>query len=312
MTLLTMTVPDDPAELPRWLEQRLLAPDFGQFLAELTAHFPVTAGAEGPHHLMDQWLPVALEEGLAPIPPDVLSQLLRHPAVLAEFQEKVVINGGPYWDELLDASGAISESLRRGKVSLERVLSADRSPAVKVVAATPRKSVPSGPIRRDRGRGYRIWAMSSTAIAVCLVAAVAWLATRGPEEPPVLKSQIAWGWAKPSGLAVDQPDPRDYLNKLAANAEEWSLYRPSDANGIATRIAEMRLGCTRLMHSGYGPLSPADKAWLLEHCREWAKTLDQHQQALDAGADPLTVRAGMDETIRDIAATLREKAKQVG
>ena len=43
MTLVTMTIPDDPAELPRWLERRLVAPDFGQFIAELSAHFPATA-----------------------------------------------------------------------------------------------------------------------------------------------------------------------------------------------------------------------------------------------------------------------------
>ena len=311
MILLTMTVPDDPAELPRWLEQRMVAPDFGQFLAELTAHFPVTAAAKEPRHLMDQWLPVALEEGLTPIPPEVLGQFLRHPAMLAAFQERVVINGGGYWDELLDASDDLSESLERGKNALGRMLSADGSLTEKTTTPA-RQSIPSEAVKRSRGRGYRIWAVGSTAIAVCLAAAVAWLATRGPEEPPVLKSQIAWGWAKPSGLALDQPDPRDYLNKLAANAEEWSLYQPSDANGIATRIAEMRLGCTRLMHSSYGPLSPADKAWLLEHCREWARTLDQHQQALDAGAEPLAVRARVDETVREIAATLREKAKQVG
>jgi hypothetical protein len=40
--------------------------------------------------------------------------------------------------------------------------------------------------------------------------------------------------------------------------------------------------------------------------------LDGHQQALDAGADPLTVRAAVDEAVRVIAGTLREKAKRVG
>jgi hypothetical protein len=65
------------------------------------------------------------------------------------------------------------------------------------------------------------------------------------------------------------------------------------------------------MHSSYGPLSPVDKAWLLENCRAWAKVLDGHLQALDAGADPVAVRAEVDETVRAIAAALREKATQV-
>ena len=148
-------------------------------------------------------------------------------------------------------------------------------------------------------------------MAACLAGVVVWQAS-GPGEPPVFKSQIAWGWAKPGGLAADQSSPRDYLNQLATNAEEWSLYRPGDSSGVGTRILELRLGCIRLTHSSYGPLSPADKAWLLEHCREWAKTLDSHQQALDAGADPLAVRADVDELVREIATTLREKAKRVG
>ena len=63
MTLLTMTIPDDPAELPRWLERRLMAPDFGRFIAELAAHFPATSADAQSRHLLDRWLPVALANG---------------------------------------------------------------------------------------------------------------------------------------------------------------------------------------------------------------------------------------------------------
>jgi hypothetical protein len=184
-------------------------------------------------------------------------------------------------------------------------------PSADAVPSTRATAVTSGVAKRN-GRGHRIWAIVSTGVAACLAVAVVLQAGGRPEDPPIPKSQIAWGWAKPSGLAIDEPNPQGYLKKLAANAEEWSLYRPSDPAGVGTRIAELRLGCTRLMHSTYGPLAPADRAWLLEHCRAWAKMLDGHQQALDAGADPLAVRAAVDETVREMAATLREKAKQVG
>jgi hypothetical protein len=145
-----------------------------------------------------------------------------------------------------------------------------------------------------------------------LAVALVWQALDGPSAPPLRKAEIAWGWGKPGGLAADESNPKDYLKRLATNAEEWSLDRPGDASGVGTRLAEFRLGCTRLMHSTYGPLTPTDRAWLLERCRAWAKVLDGHQQALDAGADPLAVRAALDETVREMAATLREKAKQVG
>jgi hypothetical protein len=309
MTLLTMTIPDDPAELSRWLERQLMAPDFGQFIAELSAHFP--GSATQPCHLVDRWLPVALEEGLAPVPPEVLSKLLRNPGVLAVFQERVVIDGGAYWDNLPDTSDDLSERLERTRLSLERSLAADASATGRAARARP-GAVPSETVKRTGAGGSRIWAMVSTGVAACLAGVVVWLASSGPGDPPVLKSQIAWGWAKPGGLAADQSSPRNYLNQLAANVEEWSLYRPGDSSGVGTRILELRLGCVRLMHSSYGPLSPADKAWLLEHCREWAKTLDSHQQSLDAGADPLAIRAVVDEMVREITTTLREKAKRIG
>ena len=239
----------------------------------------------------------------------MLSQLLQHPAALADFQERVVTDGGAYWDDVTDRSDDLTASFERGKKSLARVFEIGATAPNDGVVT---KAVPSELAKWPRGTGYRIWALASTGIAACLAVAVGWLAAREPAGPPVPKAQVAWGWGKPGGLAADQSNPKDYLRGLAASAEEWSQYQPTDPVGVGTRIAELRVGCTRLMHSAYGPLAPADKAWLLDHCRAWAKVLDGHQQALDAGTDPLTVRAGMDESVRAIAATLREKAKQVG
>jgi hypothetical protein len=128
----------------------------------------------------------------------------------------------------------------------------------------------------------------------------------------VRKEPIAWGWGKPTGLALDETTAQGYLNKLASTAEEWSQDRPIEAVAVGLRLNEFRAGCTRLMHSTYGPLTPEDKAWLLEKCRAWAKKLDEHQQALDAGANPIEVRTAVDETVQKLANTLREKAKQVG
>ncbi|WP_439630316.1 hypothetical protein [Gemmata sp.] len=319
MTLHTMTIPDEPAELPRWLERQLVSPDFGRLVAELLAHFPSPPGDAPSQPLLDRWLSTAMRDGLGPVPAEVLSQLLRHPPTLAAFQERIALDGGPYWDSVLLQSDDLRDAFERGKLSLDRVLAADDTPPAATKQATRKaspkavpKSVPSGQVKPSPGRGYKVWAFASTAVAACLVVAVGYLATRGPDEPALPKAQIAWGWGKPSGLALDQQSPKGYLNKLADSAEEWSAYQPSDATGVGTRVAELRIGCTRLMHSAYGPLTPADKAWLLEHCREWGRRLDGHQQALDAGSDPLVVRAAVDETVQLIAATLRAKAKQLG
>jgi hypothetical protein len=313
VTLHTLTVPDNPAELPRWLERQLMAPDFGRFVAELSALFPATPGS-GPHrHLFDRWLTVALTDGLQAIPPDVLRPLLTHPPSLAAFQERIVLDGGPYWDAVSERSDDLCETFARGWKALGRGLAEDAATAQRTSGpAAARRATPNAgpkPTNRGGGRGFKLWAIASTAVAAGLAVAVGLLAWRGPGEPPIPKAQIAWGWGKPRGLAADLTNPKDYLNTLAANVEEWSLHRPNDPAGLGTRIAEFRTGCTRLLHSAYGPLSPADKAWLLEQCRAWAKALDGHLQALDGGADPLAVRAGVDEMVRVVAAALRERAK---
>lgn len=321
MTLHTMTIPDDPADLPGWLERRLVAPDFGRFVAELSAHFPAAPGAGPPRHLLDRWVPVALAEGLGPVPAGLLTQLLKHPAALAAFQERVVADGGAYWDAVLDRSGDESGAFARGRQSLDRLIAADPAPPAGPAGPTasprrvPRAAPATGPSEvrpRPGGRGAEIWAGASTVVAACLALAVGVLAARGPGDPPVPKAQIAWGWGKPAGLAADESSPKAYLGRLAATAEEWSLHRPSDAAGVGARVAEFRTGCTRLLHSTYGPLAPADRAWLLDRCRALAKALDAHQQALDAGADAPAVRAEVDEAVRAFAAALREKAEQVG
>ena len=316
MTLLTMTIPDDPAELPRWLERRLMAPDFGRFVAELSAHFPATAGTAPPRHLLDRWLPVALDEGLDPLPADVLSQLLRHPAELAAFQERIVTDGGAYWDDVPGTARTTCPGrLQRGKRSLERMLSADapRSNGKAIPKASGPKAVPSEASKRTGRRGYKIWAIVSTGVAACLAVAVGLLAVRGPGEPPIPKAQIAWGWGKPGGLAADQSNPRG-LPEQAGGQRRGVVAAPTERRGLGSAPASpnsasvARGSCTRRTARSARPTRRG--CW--RHCRAWAKALDGHQQALDAGADPLAVRAEVDETVRAIAAALREKAKQVG
>ena len=60
------------------------------------------------------------------------------------------------------------------------------------------------------------------------------------------------------------------------------------------------------------PLARADRDWLHDRCRAWAKKADEHQQALDTGGDATTVRAGMDETMQALMRALRQRANEVG
>jgi hypothetical protein len=59
------------------------------------------------------------------------------------------------------------------------------------------------------------------------------------------------------------------------------------------------------------PLTPADRAWLLEHCRAWATKLDAHLTAVEANEDPEKVREAADQTIRALIKALHDRADRL-
>jgi hypothetical protein len=306
MTLLTMTIPDDPAELAAWLEQRLMAPDFGRFVTELSAMSTAAPGERQPaRQLLGDWLPHALTSGLRELPPQLLRRLLRQPATLADLQEIILTEGGGYWDSVLRRSDELTAAFDRGKGSLGAIV----APGPAAVKTRP-DPVPATLPFRPRERRYRLWAWCSTAAAACLaviVGVLLWRAGQPTEAPPA----IAWGWAKPSGIPAKDVPPREYLDKLADAAEEWFKKRPEDAAGVAKRLNEFRSGCSQLILAAHEPLTPADRDWLVERCRVWAGKLDGHLTALEAGREPLQVREEADKTVTALVKALRDRAAQV-
>ena len=311
MTLVAFTIPDDPAQLPSWLESRLVAPDFGRLVAELAAAHPSRGRSDLPaRQLMGEWHARALSEGLSAVPPGELQQLLRHPRSLLELQEAVLTEGGAYWDEVASRADELTAAVERGKAALAAIFES-RPAASQASSSTPVSVVRPSPAPRS----YLAWAVVSTAMAACLLIAVGYLVLTGPKPGPggtTETAAIGWGWAKPGGIPQDTQKPAEYLNALAATSEEWFKQRPDDAAGVARRINEFRTGCSQLILSPHTPLAPADRDWLVERCRAWARKLDDHLTALEAGADPAKVRGDADDTVRKLQAALRERATQAG
>src|SRR5262249_28459122 len=77
-------------------------------------------------------------------------------------------------------------------------------------------------------------------------------------------------------------------------------------------IAEFRKGCSALIFAPHRPLSPDDRKWLVERCRAWAEKVDKHLTALEAGGEPIRVRAEMDATVKTLIEKLRERAQAAG
>lgn len=101
MTVLALEIPDDPADLPAWLDGHLVGPDLSALVAELEAIHGGDApadstirGALGPD------LDAVLRRGLGAAPRLLLARLLRRPRLLLDLQELVLTEGGPHWDRL--------------------------------------------------------------------------------------------------------------------------------------------------------------------------------------------------------------------
>lgn len=149
----------------------------------------------------------------------------------------------------------------------------------------------------------RPWLMSLATAASLVAAAILYDQFKGPAT-----LAIGWGWSRPGALPQDLA-PATYLDRLADDAEEWFAKRLEDPSALAMRITEFRLGCSSLIAAEHRPLSADDRAWLIEKCQAWAEKLEGHLAAVEAGQDPLQVRAEADETVNKLIQALRERAK---
>jgi hypothetical protein len=303
MMLHALEIPDDPAELPGWLERHLMGLDLAALVAELEAVHPAAleAAASVPVVLGDR-LEAVLEGGLSDLPPGVIQQLLRGPRLLLALQDLVLEAGGDYWDRVGRPSPDLDTTVGRGRTRLEAFLATEGpQPPMR------RPTVPSAPtIAWSR----RPWVVSLATAAAVLLAVIASQQLHPPVAVPRAAASPGWGWNKPGALPGDLPATA-YLDRLADAAEEWFRKRPEEPIAVARRIAEFRQGCSVLIFAGHLPLSVEDRHWLVDRCRAWAAKLDVHLAGVEAGRDPLQVRSEADETIGQLIAALRQRARAI-
>lgn len=298
MTLFALDIPDEPAQLPRWLENHLIGHHLGDLVAELSAvHGAPSADQPSVRDLLGERLGGVLEGGLRVLPPGMLRKLLVRPSLLLELQELVFVHGGPYWDRATGSATSVQNQVDRGRRRLEEFLAAGDG------AEEPERSALLSP--RPLAWYRRPWVVGlATAAAVLL--AVFFYHTYGP--PGERPTPDAWGWNTPGALPENVPADV-YLNRLADAAEEWFRQRPEGPVALARRIAQLRQGCSVLILAEHPALPPEDRRWLVERCRAWADKLDKHLAAVEAGRDPVQVREEADDTVTKLTRALRDRAQ---
>jgi hypothetical protein len=299
MKLTALEIPEDPRDLPHWLERQLVGLDLADLVAELEAVHGSEAARDEPGDLdalLGDRRDAVLERGLSAVPSETLRRLLRRPRLLLDLQERMLISGGDHWRNLVEASEDLRTPFERGRHRLVgitgRPTHEDRD--------EPRTLRAPGWASSSRLR----WAVSLAAAASVLVGSFLYFWGR----PKQVEVASGWGWSRPGALPEDGT-ASVYLNRLADAAEDWFKTRPDEPAALARRIGEFRQGCEVLLQAEHRPLSVVDRDWLVTKCRAWAARLDAHLAALQGGEPVLKVRDEADRTVRQLIDALRQRAK---
>jgi hypothetical protein len=295
MSFLALDIPEQHADRAAWLERQLVGLRLAELISSLEAFHPPVGAPPRLEDLLGTEADAVLTRGLSPLSPLQLQQLLAHPRLLLELQERVLRDGGEHWRRL----PLTTEHQQLVDETFAQVQNQTVSPTV--TAATPPAQTSGGAAVR------RIPWRQLLAIAALVVVVVGgwWRSARF--SPPA----AGWGWERPGALAFNG-SAREYLEHLANTAEEWFRKRPESAPELQRRLEEFRRGCDVLLVAPHPPLAEGDREWLRERCRAWRDKIDGHLAALAAGGDVPAVRDAADTTVRNLMKALRERAAAVG
>jgi hypothetical protein len=292
MTPVILELPNDVADWPKWLERQLVGLRLSEFVEELELIAGPQAAPPPLDALLGAQASQVLARGLSALNEAQLRALLKHPRLLLELQERVLIDGGGYWSTVERSEGHQRATAKSWK-KLEAALGAS--------APRPGTSAPAGESAPPARRSRRLAPWLATAAAVAIVGVTIWMLRPDP-------APTGWGWDRPGALAVDLPADR-YLAHLADGANEWFNSQPGSAEALAQRLREFRRGCDALIGAPHAPLATADRDWLVERCRVWSGKLDAHLADLESQTKPLDqVRTEADETVRKLMQAIRERA----
>jgi hypothetical protein len=139
MMLEILDMPEEPRELAAWLDRHLASDGLAAIVDDLSAVHAAPAelcSVEQAREWLGDAAPLVLANGLGAIGDERIKQLLVRPSLLPALQELVMLEGGPYWDNLLHHSAGVQESLSRARSALSSVIAVPASASKNTV--TPR------------------------------------------------------------------------------------------------------------------------------------------------------------------------------
>jgi hypothetical protein len=304
----TFDIPEDDALLASWTEAKIASVHLGELVAELEVLREADHTAAAPKHdgrgleptvkledVLGNRLPDICARGLAAVPPQAIRRLFREPSLLIDLQERVLTEGGPYWDKKLRESDELKRLTEAGWERLAATLPAQPSVRLAPESIAPR---PAGRVR---------WFVTrfAAAAAVALVGLLAWDRMQGHSH----MANADCGWNRPDaiphGVSREQ-----YFRTLADEIEECRQKHPDNPEALAQQINGVRAGCSRLILHQHD-LPKGDQEWLVKKCHLWATRLDRQLVALELDKKSVAeVYPKFDEILQQAAKMLRDHANE--
>lgn len=292
MNVHVLEIPEATSDLADWLEGHLVGLHLGTLVAELLAVHGEPAYRPLEEILGDD-LSRVLQDGLQGVSRDRLIALLKHPAVLLELQERVVLEGSAHWENRAQSNSEVVHRVSEGWKRLQSAIGAPQQLARASRSSTATAGAPM--LRRS----------ALLALAAMLLLAVGLWQFQGVA-PHQGVARASWGWDKP-GAIPENGSSSEYLTALAESGNEWFKKVPEDHAALETRLHEFDDGCKRLIEAPHRPLNPEDKKWLVERCQKWKAKIVAHLADLAQTGDVDRVRSEADETVRTLVSALRER-----
>ncbi len=298
MKYLTMTLPDDPAELRTWLETIIAHGDAGRLADELAVIHPTPRSRTV--SLSADITDAVRQRGLTALDDRQLQTVLGNPRVLRSLAEDVFLHGGAYWSQRFVQDFQFDDRVIHGWHQLQTQLFPNE------LLVTPMVTLAVAPKPR---RTISPWLASFATAAVIFLAIylIPRSKTNIPVTNPPAVASTRWGWQRADELAAITK-PADYLDRIADLADEWKAQQTPTALALSERITEFRHGCTRIQLMEHNALNAEQRQDLLSRCQKWAKKFDQNLIDLETTGDTEKVRLAMDTTVTQLTTVLREQA----
>lgn len=288
----------EAAELPGWLEQRLVGLDLRDLVIGLAAVNEDEAADVTLTDICGSSLDAVSESGLKVLSADQLRALLKHPHALFELQEHVLIQGGPYWSSVepsVEDQDKLDASLA-GTLSKLREL-----PTQRLTNSSPSVAVTEPTAGNKSLRNY--WPILALAAAVLLAIGI-W-------RPKENATGGGWGFDQ-AELLTANVSSKEYMTRLSDAAGAFSKKTPDSREGTLKRLKEFKAGCKKLIAATHPQLAKQDRDWLITKCKNWLSKIEAHIAELEQDKrDWQDVLREAGETAKRMREVLRKQADEM-